>query len=71
MMTKDELKKLDASALVQEAESLKKELFNLKIGKITGQVKDTSQFQKLRRQIARVLMLKQQKQNAVQRQEKR
>ena len=70
-MTKDELKKLDASALVQEAESLKKELFNLKIGKITGQVKDTSQFQKLRRQIARVLMLKQQKQNAVQRQEKR
>ena len=70
-MTKDELKKLDLSALAQEAKSLEKELFNLKIGKITGQVKDTSQFQKLRRQRARVLMLKQQKQNAAQQQVKR
>ena len=65
-MTFDELKKLEISALVQEAESLKKELFNLKIGKVTGQVKDISQFHKLRRQIARVLMVKQQKHNAAQ-----
>jgi ribosomal protein L29 len=55
MMDKKELKKLDAQALKQEVASLKKELFNLKLTKITGQLKDLSQFRKLRVQIARAL----------------
>jgi len=61
MMEKKDLKKLDVAALKQEVESLKKELFNLNLSKITGQVKDISQFGKLRVQIARALtFLKQQ-----------
>ncbi len=54
MMTIDELKKLDLKALEKEGLSLKAESFNLKLSLITGQLKDTSQFMKLRRQIARV-----------------
>lgn len=64
MMTKDELKKLDIVALRNEAQSLKKEFFNLKFGMVTGQVKDTSQFKKIRCQIAQVLTLSQQKQES-------
>jgi len=61
MVDKKDLKKLDAVALKQEVEALKKELFNLKLNKITGQVKDVSQFGKLKVQIARALtFLKQQ-----------
>lgn len=55
MMDKKELKNLDKQALKQEIVSLKKELFNLKLTKITGQLKDLSQFRKLRVQIARAL----------------
>ncbi len=55
MMDKKELKNLDTQALKQEVASLKKELFNLKLSKITGQLKDFSQFRKLRVQIARAL----------------
>jgi large subunit ribosomal protein L29 len=55
MITKEDLKKMDAAALKAEVQSLRKELFNLKLGQITGQVKDTSQFKKLRRQVARAL----------------
>jgi len=54
-MDKKELKNLDAEALKQEVASLKKELFNLRLTKITGQLKDLSQFRKLRVQIARAL----------------
>jgi|WetSurMetagenome_2_1015567.scaffolds.fasta_scaffold623572_3 ribosomal protein L29 len=62
MISKDELKKLDVAALKAEAKSLKKEMFNLKLGRLSGQVKDTSQFEKLRHQIARVLTLAQEMQ---------
>ena len=62
MMDKKELKNLDAEALKQEIASLKKELFNLKLTKITGQLKDLSQFKKLRVQIARSLTYLNQKQ---------
>jgi large subunit ribosomal protein L29 len=55
MMDKKELKNLDTEALKQEIASIRKELFNLKLNKITGQVKDLSQFRKLRTQIARAL----------------
>ena len=62
MMDKKDLKNLDVEALKQEAASLKKELFNLKLTKITGQLKDFSQFRKLRVQIARALTYLNQKQ---------
>jgi ribosomal protein L29 len=62
MMDKKELKNLDAPALKQEVALLKKELFNLKLNKITGQLKDLSQFKKLRVQIARALTYLNQKQ---------
>jgi len=51
-MTKDELKKIDIEGLRKEIDSLKKESFNLRLALITGQVKDTSQFRKLRVQVA-------------------
>ncbi len=57
MMTLDDLKKMDAAALKNEVASLRKELFNLKLGMITGQVKDTSQFKMLRVSIAQALTL--------------
>jgi ribosomal protein L29 len=53
MISKDELKKLSSVALKSEIDSLKKELFNLRLGLISGQIKDISQFKKLRIQIAR------------------
>ena len=62
MMDKKELKNLDLGALNHEIDSLRKELFNLKLNKITGQVKDLSQFSKLRVQIARALTFLKQKQ---------
>jgi ribosomal protein L29 len=62
MMDKKELKNLDLEALTHEVASLKKELFNLKLTKITGQLKDFSQFRKLRIQIARALTYLNQKQ---------
>jgi len=61
MITRDELKKMDKAALSAEVSSLKREIFNLNLGKITGQVKDTSQFKKIRAVIAYALMLKGQK----------
>jgi ribosomal protein L29 len=55
IMDKNELKKLDAAALRNEVMLLKKELFNLKLNLISGQVKDMSQFKKLRTKIAQTL----------------
>ena len=62
MMDKKELKNMDIETLTHEVASLRKELFNLKLNKITGQVKDLSQFRKLRVQIARALTFLSQKQ---------
>ncbi len=39
----------------KDANSLKKELFNLKIMKKSGQLTDTSQFKKVKKQIASLL----------------
>lgn len=63
MIEKKDLKNLEAAALRQEVESLKKELFNLNLSKITGQVKDVSQFGKLKVQIARALTFLKQKES--------
>jgi ribosomal protein L29 len=46
---------MDRDAVLKEVESLRKELFNLKLSKSSGQVKDFSQFKKLRRKIAQCL----------------
>lgn len=44
-------------ALRKEINALRKELFNLKLNKLSGQIKDTSQFSKLRVKIAQKLTL--------------
>jgi len=62
-MEKANLKKLDAVALKNEVVQLKKELFNLKLNMITGQVKDMSQFKKLRVKIAQALTYLKQHEN--------
>lgn len=52
-----EMKKMDAASLQTEVNSLKKELFNLRLTAMAGQVKDVSQFRKLRSKIAQCLTL--------------
>ena len=52
-----EMKKMDAASLHVEVNSLKKELFNLRLTAMAGQVKDNSQFIKLRCKIAQCLTL--------------
>lgn len=55
MMNKEELKKLDSKSLSEEVFKLKKELFNLKLNLSGGEIKDYSQFKKLRANIAQAL----------------
>lgn len=52
-----ELKKMDTVSLKTEVDSLKKELFNLRLSTQAGQIKDFSQFRKLRVKIAQCLTL--------------
>jgi ribosomal protein L29 len=54
-MKKEEIKKLDKTSLHKELARLRKELFNLKLNVNGGEVKDYSQFKKLRTGIARTL----------------
>jgi ribosomal protein L29 len=51
------MKKMDAPSLQNEVNSLKKELFNLRLTTLAGQGKDNSQFRKLRVKIAQCLTL--------------
>ena len=46
---------MNASALQGKADKLKKELFELRMQASTMQVKDNSQFRKVRKEVARVL----------------
>mgnify|MGYP001448718213 CR=1 FL=1 len=48
----------------KDINSLKKELFNLKIMKKSGQLTDTSQFKKVRKQIASLLTKERLEKNA-------
>tara|TARA_Y100000996_G_scaffold382156_1_gene337187 strand:- start:151 stop:306 length:156 start_codon:yes stop_codon:yes gene_type:complete len=48
----------------KDINSLKKELFNLKIMKKSGQLTDTSQFKKVRKQISSLLTKERLKKNA-------
>ena len=65
MISKKELKMLDCAALDVEIVSLRKELFNVGLNKVTGSIKDTSQFKKIRASIAAALTLKSQKQAVI------
>ena len=54
-MNISEMRKLDSKALELEVNNLKKELLNMRLNVISGQVKDTSMFRKNRVTIARAL----------------
>lgn len=61
----------DIRSLHEQIEADRKELFNLKLNLATGQVKDVSQFKKLRQKIARALtQLRVQEQSAPQNEQK-
>lgn len=57
-----ELKNLDISGLKVEVEMLKKDIFNLKLRLLTGEVKNLSEFKKMRKKIAQALTILRQKQ---------
>lgn len=61
---KAELQQLDVNALKQKAEELKRALFSIGLNASTAHIKDYSQFNKLRKDIARVLTYIKQKQQA-------
>ena len=52
-MDKQTLKTLDVTALQEKIKDFEKELFHLRLNASSGQVKDSSQFRKLRVGIAR------------------
>ncbi|QQR49024.1 50S ribosomal protein L29 [bacterium] len=54
-MNKAEIKNLDEVSLRKEIDGWKKELLNLKLNKMSGQIKDFTQFKKLRANVARAL----------------
>ncbi|TVQ53921.1 MAG: 50S ribosomal protein L29 [Phycisphaerales bacterium] len=56
-----ELRKLSEEELLIEAERLRKKHFELRAQAVTEKITDTSQFKKLRQELARVLTLQNQK----------
>ena len=52
---RENLKNMDSAKLKKNIDSLRRELFSLRLNAATAHVKDYSQFGKLRRQIARAL----------------
>ena len=58
---KDEMKAMSKQELKTKIESLRRQLLNLKINVATAHVKDYSEFQRLRRDIARGLTYLRQK----------
>ena len=50
-----EFANLDNEALKKEAAALKQEFFNLKLNASSAHLKDTSQFKKLRKGVAKIL----------------
>lgn len=49
----NEMRKLDTAEIYKEIESLKKELFDLRFQQATGQLENTAQIKKVRKDIAR------------------
>ena len=65
-MKQSDIKKMSVKKLQEQAVSLKKELFALKLSAASTHIKDNSQFKKLRVRIASVLThLKQKEQDKV------
>jgi ribosomal protein L29 len=60
-MDNKDLKNLDIKSLKGEIDSLRKELFDLKLNASSGQLKDSSQFRKIRVSIAQALTYLRQK----------
>ncbi len=60
-MNYDSLKKMDDKALCDEIVSMRRELLNLRLNASSGQIKDSSQFGKLRKQVARALTIQHQR----------
>lgn len=58
---KKELQKLNKEELLQKVEGLRRDLFNVRLSASTAHVKDSSQFKKLRRSVARGLTYAKQK----------
>ena len=54
MKFKEELKKMSAQDLKEKLDAMRRELFGLKLNSTTAHVKDYSQFNKLKKNIARV-----------------
>ena len=63
-MEKVDLKSMDAAALKTEIVQLKKELFNLRMGMMTAQVKDTSHVGKVKVRIAQAMTFLNQKKHS-------
>jgi len=59
---KDALKQLDEKQLKEEIEKFRRELFKLKLAVVSSPAKDTTQFAKLRKDIARAVTYLRQKQ---------
>lgn len=53
-MKTSEIRKMDTANIVKEIESLKKELFDLRFQNAVGQLEDTAQIKKKRKDIARM-----------------
>jgi ribosomal protein L29 len=56
-----EIENLSVNDLMRSVSSLQKELFDLRLQRVSGQVKDVSQFRKLRVKIAQILTFIKQK----------
>lgn len=52
---KNELKNLNAAQIKEKIESYRRELFSLRLTSATSHIKDNSQFNKLKKNIARAL----------------
>jgi large subunit ribosomal protein L29 len=65
-MNMSEIKDQPLNELQASLAASRKELFELRLGASTGQVKETSQFKKLRVQIARIMTVMTQKLNKAQ-----
>lgn len=53
-MTANELRSKSSEELASELRDLKEALFNTKFRRILGQLEDTSQFKKVKKEIARI-----------------
>ena len=60
------IQQLSAEELQKKLDDTRKDLFGLHVNAATAQVKDTSQYKKLRKQIARILTAQQLKETTLQ-----